>query len=375
MRIAYGVHGYGRGHASRALAVLPELKRKHDLLILAGGDGYELLRADYAVQRIPTLRYYYGNGNKCSLYTSTIRNIPCLLDIEWCGPGLGSVCETLAEFAPDVVISDAEFWTHRAAKRLGIPRISFDHFGIMAFCKHTTPALDRPRMFMDSWGYLKMIGRPERVIISSFYTADAKRPGVSVVGPVLRSEVLRTTPVAGEHILVYLNQGRNQFTPQMERTLKALNRPVKIYGPVPRKRHDNLTFCPLSNLPFVEDLASCHALISTAGNQLIGEAIYFGKPVLVIPEDTVEQRLNAAAVVRLGIGISVGLELISAEGVRAFLKNHDIYRANIRHVVQDGWLQATAIIENFIHELTASKVRHPQEIEAAAARMKEVAIA
>ena len=36
LRIAYGVHGYGRGHSSRALAVLPELTKRHDVLVLAG---------------------------------------------------------------------------------------------------------------------------------------------------------------------------------------------------------------------------------------------------------------------------------------------------------------------------------------------------
>jgi len=56
MRIVYGIHGYGRGHSSRALAVLPELAARHELLILAGGDAREALRADYSVVPIPTLR-------------------------------------------------------------------------------------------------------------------------------------------------------------------------------------------------------------------------------------------------------------------------------------------------------------------------------
>jgi len=31
--IAYGVHGYGKGHAMRASAVLPELVRRHGVLV------------------------------------------------------------------------------------------------------------------------------------------------------------------------------------------------------------------------------------------------------------------------------------------------------------------------------------------------------
>ena len=37
-------------------------------------------------------------------------------------------------------------------------------------------------------------------------------------------------------------------------------------------------------------------MVSTAGNQLATEACYFGKPLLVMPEDCAEQRLNARQV-------------------------------------------------------------------------------
>jgi hypothetical protein len=37
MRILYGVFGYGRGHATRALSVLPELMERHEVTVLAGG--------------------------------------------------------------------------------------------------------------------------------------------------------------------------------------------------------------------------------------------------------------------------------------------------------------------------------------------------
>jgi UDP:flavonoid glycosyltransferase YjiC (YdhE family) len=39
MRIAHGVFGYGRGHATRAAAVLPELETRHEVRIFAGGDA------------------------------------------------------------------------------------------------------------------------------------------------------------------------------------------------------------------------------------------------------------------------------------------------------------------------------------------------
>lgn len=66
MRILYGVFGYGRGHATRALSVLPELRERHEVLLLAGGDAYDAIAPEHPVVRVPTLRYEYAtNGNAC----------------------------------------------------------------------------------------------------------------------------------------------------------------------------------------------------------------------------------------------------------------------------------------------------------------------
>jgi uncharacterized protein (TIGR00661 family) len=116
---------------------------------------------------------------------------------------------------------------------------------------------------------------------------------------------------------------------------------------------------PLSNLPFLEDLASCRAVLSTAGNQLMGEAIYLGKPVLVVPEHCVEQRLNAAAVERLGIGLRTTPRRLTTARIRAFLDRHDEFAANMQRLVRDGLQETMSALETFMHELvpdSASRV-------------------
>ena len=45
------------------------------------------------------------------------------------------------------------------------------------------------------------------------------------------------------------------------------------------------------------------AVVSTAGNQLVGEALYLGKPVLVMPERVnFEQAINAHYLEQSGAG-------------------------------------------------------------------------
>jgi uncharacterized protein (TIGR00661 family) len=175
-----------------------------------------------------------------------------------------------------------------------------------------------------------------------------------VVGPLLRREVRETDPSHGEHVLVYLNKGAAQFTPAVHEALAGLPCPVCIYGLGHRPPEGNLTFRPVANMPFVHDLASCRALISTAGNQLIGEAVYFGKPTLAIPEKTVEQRLNAAAIERMGVGRSIRLQDISTAVLAEFLAHEDAYRDSIRNASCDGLPQTVEMIERFLGELTTS---------------------
>jgi uncharacterized protein (TIGR00661 family) len=168
--------------------------------------------------------------------------------------------------------------------------------------------------------------------------------------------VLGRRAVRGEHLLVYLNHGAYQLTPRVESALRSLSFPVIVYGTPRRGVDGNLTFRPPSNEPFLDDLASCRAVFSTAGNQLVGEALWFNKPMLVMPEHTVEQRLNAAAVERLGIGMQVHHTLIDARTFQRFLAAEDTYRASMRHSVRDGRAESLAAVESFARELTAARL-------------------
>ncbi|MFO0839670.1 MAG: glycosyltransferase family protein [Phycisphaerae bacterium] len=354
MRIAYGVHGYGRGHATRALSVLPELAGRHELLILAGGEAYSAIWPDFPVFRIPTLGYYYDRHGRRSNYQTFKRNLPAVLDLLLRGPAFQMVLDTVRDFRPDVVISDAEPYTHRVARLLRIPRIGFDHFGIMAHCKPPLPIRDMPSARRDVLVYRALMGDPQRVIVSSFYPAPPRRRSVRVVGPLLREAVRNSQPRAGRHLLAYFNNGLHQFTPRLERTLRQLDCRVLVYG-VQRQGSDGcLDFRPASNLPFIEDMAGCRAVISTAGNQLVGETMHLGKPILVMPEDCVEQRLNAAAVERMGIGRRVDFLRLTPDFIRRFLKDEQRFVESIARQRRDGRREAIDAIEQCLRELSAS---------------------
>lgn len=361
MRIVYGVHGYGRGHATRSMAVVQALADHHELLILAGGEAYAAMSLDFPVVRIPTLGYYYGRNGRRSNYETFKRNVPAVLDLILRGPGYQMVRDAVQDFRPDIVISDAEPYTHRVARSLKVPRIGFDHFGVMAYCKPQLSWYDRAISRIDVFVYKALMGQPERVIVSSFYDVPPRRPGVCVVGPLLREGILHIKPSAGDYLLAYFNNGVHQFTPRMEEALGNLDCRVVVYGTQRQGSRGNLDFRPPSNLPFIEHLAGCRAIISTAGNQLVGEALHFGKPLLVMPEDCVEQRMNAAAVEKMGIGMQIAQRYISTAVILQFLARHSSYCENIQRYARDGRREALQAIEIYIKELAGRKpkIRQP----------------
>ena len=360
MRIAYGVHGYGRGHAMRAAAVLPDLAHRHEVLVLAGGDAYAALADDRPVVRIPTLRYHEKRPGKRSAYLTLKRNLPAALDLLLGGPGVAMVREALEDFRPDVLVSDSEGWTHRAARALGVPRISFDHFGVLVYCRWPMRWTQRLVNRAEAVIYKALVARPDRSIVASFYAPPTVRDDVTVVGPVLRPVVREVTPEAGDFLLVYFSHPRRYYRPKVEAALRGAGVPVTVYG-APREGTDgNLTFRPLANRPFVEDLARCRAVFSTAGNQLISEAMHFGTPILAMPEDSLEQRLNAAMIERLGVGMRTSLRRFSPEVLAAFLDRTDGFRERLHADAssagpsRDGTAEAVAAIERYAEELAES---------------------
>jgi len=350
VKIAYGVHGYGRGHATRAQAVLPKLAQRHELLVLAGGDALGALSAHYPLLRVPCLEYAYGKRHRFSCRLTIQQNASAVLDFMLAGSTLKTVMQALKDFGADAVVSDSEAFTHRAAARLQIPRISFDHFGLLVYCRPEMSAGDRLICWGNALAYRSMFGNPDRAVVSSFFEAPARRPGVCVVGPVIRQEVRQTQPTRGEHLLAYFSKAEHEYTPQIEHALLKAGCPVRIYGPPPRSPVKNLDFRPVRNLPFIEDLATCRAVLGTTGNQLLGEVIYFGKPMLGIPIKCLEQRLNAAQLGRMGIGISAERNAITPELIQDFLSREDEYLGH-HPKVRDGSQQATEAIERFALDL------------------------
>ncbi len=346
--------GEGRGHATRMRALVEALRSRHRIRLFAPGAAYDLLSPAYRdtevqVTPIPGLPNVYSSERELN-YAATLRKSAHFFR------RLPSVLRRLqTEFSrerPDLVVCDFEPVLPRAADRCRVPCMVVDHQHFLIVSDLSELPL-RLRFHATTLGWVVrfIYRRPRTVVLSSFHTAPLK-PGtrsVRQVGPFLRPSVLRARPGPGRHLLVYL---RRFAPPKLLEGLFRLGRPTIIYGLGALPAEGSLTFKDVEEDAFVADLASAQALITTAGNQIVGEAMYLEKPVLAMPEaNNFEQAINAHFLVESGAGIAVPLEECGFEQLVDFVARLSQFRALPRTTRSNGTPDAVEAIEGELARL------------------------
>lgn len=358
-KLFYGVTGEGRGHATRVRTLVDQLKGEHEVVIYAPAMAYDFLAPIYAntavtVRQIPGLLFHYNKKGQLNYARTGLASARFLLNMP---SEVAKIAADMEREKPDLVITDFEPLLPRAANKCEIPYISVDHQHFLkTYDLSSLPLhLRLHAQIMSQFVGLYYRNQVES-IVSSFYFPPLKKniENVTQVGVLLREEVLNATRKHGDHLVVYL---RRHMTLEIETALKASGRRVLIYGLGEQAQDANLQYCPISAEKFIEDLASCAALVSTAGNQLLGEALFLGKPALVMPEEgNREQEINGWFLDSTGAGQSIPMPEFSSNHLNHFLENLEIYRNNISHFRING---NTATLNAIRAYLPAGKARRP----------------
>lgn len=319
-RFLYALSGQGRGHRSRAVAMAETLRRRgHAVRFATSGDAAEALeRQGETVVHTPALVQVLDR-NRVDL-TATVR--ANAVTVAATPAHIRALADALAAWTPDLVVTDFEPFAPRAAARLGLPVVSLDHQQILTETRLDVPQAHRRAAFWVQWPVRAIAPRhADHRIVSSFFAAPVRRPErTTLVGPILRRAVREAKPTAGDHLLVYTND--STLGPALLEALRPVRVPARLYGVAPvAGLPSHLTFGPPGDdAAFLADLASCRAVVSTAGHTLLSEALHLGKPVLALPNGGLfEQTLNALMVERLGAGTCLVGRTPDAADVAAFL--------------------------------------------------------
>ena len=225
-----------------------------------------------SVKAVPSLRIVMS-GSAIDLAGTAAANIHSIISA---ANAVSALAAEIEEFRPDGVLSDFEPFLPEAAARLGLPVIQLNHPGIVTRFGGSDPEALVARIVTA-----KMMGRFDRLLLSSFYGGD--------LGPIIRREVLRASRAARKEdfVLVYARDGFAENFRSLARLC-----PSRAFR-----------FFPDPAADFTKALASCRAVVAPAGHQMLSEAICLCKPVFAVPiAGQYEQRLNAEMLRRSGRG-------------------------------------------------------------------------
>lgn len=352
--VVYALSGQGRGHTSRAMAVTAALRERGHTVTFCGGGTAQRILEDEGEQVIPVPalrqimeanRIQYGKTIRCN--GKILLQMPAVLD------RLTSAFEALQ---PDLLITDFEAFSARAAERIDLPILSFNHQQVVTEMDYDLPIKYWPAAALAS-AAIRWItpSNPEHVLLTSFFFASLAHPErTTLVPPIIRPAVQARTPSHGEHVLVYYNHPDGMR--HVLDTLRAVDTPFIVYCCDPDDDvicdDEHITVKPPSLDGFLDDLASCRGVICTAGFTLISEALYLGKPLLVAPNHGIfEQTLNALFLQREGLGQAVLDRPLAPRDVKDFLKHRNSYRARLSDYERCGNHQAVECIEDILMRL------------------------
>ena len=327
-RIAISACGEGRGHASRVMCLIEELYPRHEILVLSFGEGFDQLdqyikknKHEISLFRISGVTYKYNN----------FRLSPLRTYLHWASfflLRLSSECQyvdrIISRFSPQLAITDFEPCLPRVAKRRGIRCISIDHQHILRFFNiWRLPIKLAIRCFIGSFVCKIYVPNADLYVVSSFFKEKLPRKStkerVMQVGPIVRKDIRSADVSDSGTIVSYL---RKKLPSNLLQAFLAAGLPVIVYGLGRQKDISNITFKGFSIEEFVSDLSRATVVIGAAGNQLLGESLYLGKPYYALPEENHhEQIVNSILLERMGLGTSSRLESFKEKDLNKFLQN------------------------------------------------------
>ncbi|MCX6213423.1 glycosyltransferase family protein [Spirosoma sp.] len=336
MRVLFLVQGEGRGHLTQALSLAQILQMAgHEVIGAIVGVTTERSVPTFFADKFtapilpifsPGLVYNAGT-NALDPFKTTLLALKTMKPF-W--RSLQQVRDHIETERPDVVVNFYEMlggMTY-ALLRPSVPMICIAH-QYMAF----HPNFQRPK---GQWFYeqafkintrLTCFGAKELLALSFDEQANEPRERLRVVPPLLRREVTELKPsFTTDFLLAYVTQPglkvELQKAHQQHPTQKMDAFHAEATGP--NQIIDNtLTYHAIDGNRFLEFMARCKAIVTTAGFESVCEAAYLGKPVLMIPQPNhFEQACNAIDGQRAGVGVAS--DTFDLNKLSDFLPQYDI---------------------------------------------------
>jgi uncharacterized protein (TIGR00661 family) len=377
MKFLFIVQGEGRGHMTQAISFANLLQSNgHELVGVVIGKSKRRSVPEFFTREIKAPIHLVDSPNfetdqaekRVSIKKTLLKNS---LKLNTFGKSLLQINQIVKSERPDVILNfyDLLGGLYNFIFR---PKAQFWVIGHQYLIEHPefTFAPDRPldKLLFTLNTSLTSLGAKERLALSFLPKPNYPNQRIRVVPPLLRKEIRSLSPKQEDFFLAYMvNPGYGEEVRQFAEANPHLK--IKAYWdkkeaepvehPLP-----NLSFHRVNDRTFMEDMAVCKALVCTAGFESVCEAMYLGKPVMVIPvAGQYEQACNAIDAVASGAGIaSTNFDFAKLE---QFQKPESAGSTLYRDWV-DSWPVVFREIasENSIREPERPETYHPDVLQA-----------
>lgn len=315
MKFLFIVQGEGRGHFTQAIT-LEEVLRKN------GHQVVEILVGKSSARRLPGFfnrsvhapvkRFISPNflptaqNKRASIGRSIVYNVmrtPIYLK------SMLYIKKRIEESGADVVINFYELLTGLTYMflRPSIPYICIGHQYLFLHRDFEFPDKSASSLFMlRFFTRLTSLGCMRRLALSFRKMDEDQENRIAVIPPLLRAELATLDPVKGDYIHGYMvNSGFAENVTSYHKRHPETKLHFfwdKFGAEAETVISSNLSFHQINDMEFLKYMAGCKAFASTAGFESICEAMYLGKPVLMVPAH-IEQDCNAYDAMKAGAGI------------------------------------------------------------------------
>lgn len=334
MKYIFIVQGEGRGHMTQAISLYHILTSNgHEVSHVIVGKSKRRIIPKFFLEQIQVPITQLESPNFITDKNNRSVNVlkTLTVNLKKYRTFLGSVNEIdriTKEERPDAIINFYDFLggLYFLLKRPKIRHIALAHQFLLNHSEFDFPKgrfYDKRSLLL---GNRLASYRAEKVLGLSFQPMkDESGKKLFVVPPLLRDEIKNQNPTSSNHFLVYMvNHGYSNEVRAFHKKYPEV--PIHCFWdkkdePKEVKVDNNLTFHQLDDRKFIDYMASCKGYLTTAGFESVCEAMYLGKPVLMVPvEGHYEQMCNALDAKKAGAGVSS--KIFDLEILLDYLPNH-----------------------------------------------------
>jgi uncharacterized protein (TIGR00661 family) len=287
MNILYAIQGTGNGHLSRAIDIIPELKKYGNLDLFVSGAQAEIVLPYPVKYKSKGLSFFFGKAGGINFIKTFQKN---------------SSLEIIKEINSfpvenyDLIVNDFEPISAWAARKKDVNCVSLSHQAALLSKKSPRPKI------VDPFGeWLIKNYAPVKKYVGFHFEAYDK----NIFTPVIRGAIREAKVTDDGHYTVYLPAYDDRKLVELFLRISTKVR-WHIFSKHTKSPYhvERISVYPISGQDFVESVVSSTGVLCGAGFETPAEVLQLNKKLLVVPmKSQYEQHCNAAALKKLGVPV------------------------------------------------------------------------